>query len=69
MGRSLVSVELGGGDAESCCGRSGVQAAAPDGNDEVRVCDGQGAGEVDRVGAAQGMASGEAASVLLHGRG
>ena len=36
MGRSLVSVELGGGDAESCCGRSGVQAAVPDGNDEVR---------------------------------
>jgi hypothetical protein len=67
--RVRLSVELGGCDAEPGCGCAGVQAAVPDGDNEAWVADGQGAGEVYRVGAAQSMAAGEPARVLLDSSG
>ena len=37
LGRRPVSVELGGGDAKSGCGCSGVQTAVPYGHDELGI--------------------------------
>jgi hypothetical protein len=43
-GRVAGSAELGWCDAEAGCGRAGVQGFVPDGDDQVRIADGQGAG-------------------------
>ena len=48
---------------------SGVQAAIPDGDDEVRVADGQGAREVDGVRTSQRLRAGQLPGVLLDGGG
>ena len=45
------------------CG--GVEASVPHGDDQLGIADGQGAGEVHRVGAAQGVVSSKFAGMLL----
>lgn len=46
-----------------------VEPPVPDGDDEVGVADGQGTGEVERVGSEQRLIAGELAGVALHRRG
>jgi hypothetical protein len=48
---------------------SGVQASVPNGDDQAGVADSQRAGQMDSVGSAQGMGSGEVAGVLFNRRG
>ena len=62
-------VELGGGDSAPGGLGSGVQASVPNGDDQAGVADCQRAGEMDSVGSAQGMGSGEATGVLFNRRG
>ena len=47
----------------------GVQAPVPDGDHQAGIADGQGAGQVDGIGAAQSVNAGQAAGMLLHGGG
>ena len=54
------------GDPESGCPCPGVQAAVPDGDDEVRVADGQGTGEVGGVRTSERVLPGEVAGLALH---
>ena len=56
-------------DLELCTGGAGVQPPVPDGDDEVGVGEGQGAGQVHGVGAAQGVRAGQLPGVLFHGCG
>ena len=44
-------------------------APVPDGDDEVRVADGQGAGQVHGVGAPQGLGAGQLPGVAFYGCG
>ena len=46
-----------------------VQAAVPDGDDQVRVADGQRTGEVDGVRASECVRTCQLAGVLFYGRG
>src|ERR1019366_1928061 len=62
-----LRVELRWGDTNTGCFGSGVQTPVPDGDDKVRVADGQGAGEVDGVRASECVHAGQLAGVLLHG--
>lgn len=64
-----LGVEPGRGCAEAGCPGSCVPPPVPDGDDKVRVPDGQGAGEVDGVRAAQRVGAGEVAGVPFYGRG
>jgi len=56
-----------GGDRESRRLGAVAEPALPGGKDKAWMVDGQRAGQVDRVGAAQGMAGGELAGTLLNG--
>jgi hypothetical protein len=48
---------------------SSVQAPIPNGDDQAGFTDSQRAGQMNSVGSAQGMGSGEAAGVLFNRRG
>src|SRR6266699_4651329 len=69
LGPGCLGVEPGWGRAEAGCPGTCVQSPVPDGDDKVRVPDGQGAGEVDGVRAAQRVGAGEVAGVPFYGRG
>lgn len=57
------------GDVQPCGCRSGVQPPVPGGDDEVWVSEGQSAGQVHRVGAAQGVGAGELPGMAFDGCG
>ena len=48
-------------------GRAGVQPPVPGGDDEVRVGEGQGTGQVHDVGTAQGVGASELPSLAFDG--
>ena len=63
-----LGVEANRGDSAPGGLGPDVQASVPDSDDQVRVADCQRAGQMDSVGSAQGVGSGEAPGVLLNRR-
>ena len=60
---------MGGGNSAPGGLGSAVQASVPNGDDQAGIADSQRAGQMDSVGSAQGMGSGEAPGVLFNPRG
>lgn len=65
----VLRVDVEGRDAEVRRSRFGVEALIPDGDDEVWIADSDGAGEVDRIGAAKSMKACEVAGMTLDSTG
>ncbi len=62
-------MEVCRGDVQSGGGGTCVQPPVPDGDDEVGVADGQGAGQVHGTGAAQGAGAGQLPGAAFDGCG
>ena len=58
-----------GGDRKPGGGGAGVQPPVPHGQGQVRVADGQGAGQVHGAGAAERVGAGQRSGTMLDGRG
>lgn len=68
-GRFLSGTEVCGGDAKARRLRTCAEPTVPGGQDQARLAQGEGAGEMDSVGATQGVERSELTGVLLDGAG
>ena len=70
MGRTVgLGVKVGGGNSAPGGLGSGVQASVPYGDDQAGFAHSQRAGQMNCVGSAQGVGSGDVAGVLFNRRG
>ena len=55
---TALYLEIPRGDAEACCSGAGMKSQVPDGEDEFRIADGEGARKMYCVGASKGVTPG-----------